>query len=102
MIFSSTSRLKDTPLTIVDGKETLGVWEKPSFLTSEVPNRYVGSFTVTSNYSGRPDLISQLLYNTPYYDWVLISFNNVQDTLNWPPVGLNIKYPAISIVHAGV
>ena len=102
MIFSSRSRFKNTQLTIVDGKETVGVWKKPTFLTQELPNQYVGNYTVTSDTSGRPDLISYQLYDSPYYDWVLLSFNNVTDTLNWPSTGLVIKYPSISVINAGV
>jgi hypothetical protein len=51
--------------------------------------------------NGRPDLISYMLYKTPRYDWVLIAFNNAVDTLNWPPTGLQIKYPVKSVIVAG-
>lgn len=96
------SRFRNTPEVIYDDKETLDVWQPPEFLTADLNKNLIGSFLVTSDYEGRPDLISNLLYKSDMYDWVLIAFNNVTDTLNWPPSGLRILYPSSSIVITGV
>jgi hypothetical protein len=96
------SRFRRTPETVYDGQETIDVWEPPEFLTTNLPPSYISTFTVTSNFEGRPDLISSLIYNSPYYDWVLLVFNNVTNTLNWPPSGITIKYPHASVVITGV
>lgn len=92
------SRLKTTSLTIVDGKETYGRWASFKFLKERPPEEQINVFQVTSALEGRPDLISQQVYNTPLLDWVLIAFNNVRETLNWPRTGDIIEYPSDEIV----
>jgi hypothetical protein len=101
MEFTNFSRFKSTQPVVYDGLETMGVWRKPYFLTAELPSNLCGTYVVPSNMNGRPDLISNFLYKTTRYDWVLIAFNNVVDTLNWPPTGLQIKYPVKSVIVAG-
>jgi hypothetical protein len=102
MKYNGYSRFRRTPVTIFSDRETVEHWEKPEFLTVELSESAVNTFVVTANYNGRPDLLSQLLYGSPYYDWVLIAYNNVTDTLNWPPTGLQMKYPVSSMVITGV
>ena len=101
MEFSSFSRFKSTQPVVYGDLETLGVWRKPYFLTADLSSNLVGTYVVPSNMNGRPDLISNMLYKTPRYDWVLIAFNNAVDTLNWPPTGLQITYPVKSVIIAG-
>lgn len=96
--YNQFSRFKTTESVLYQGKETISTWKKPSFLTKEISQSLVYSFQVTAEYNGRPDLISNRLYQTPFYDWVLLAFNNVTDTLNWPPTGLIIKYPDKTLV----
>jgi hypothetical protein len=102
MISSADERFRKTEKIVYRSQETLGVWLKPTFLTEEVPEKYISTYVVPTNHNGRPDLISQELYGTPFLDWVLISFNGVYNTLNWPPTGLQIKYPSPSIIRAGI
>ncbi len=96
--YNQYSRFKTTEEIIYQNKETMSVWKKPAFLTKNLNPNLVYSFQVTAEYNGRPDLISNRLYKTPYYDWVLLAFNNVTETLNWPPTGLIIKYPDKTLV----
>ena len=78
----------------VDGVSHLGRWVEPEFL-STAPFRTV---TVVSQFNGRPDLLSQHLYGTPEYFWVLVAFNRPVDTLNWPKSGELIKVPDITSI----
>lgn len=91
------SRFRKTDMVIVDGVETFGVWTQPSYLITRPDEQYIGKFKVTSQYAGRPDLISHMLYGTPSLDWVLIAFNDVT-SLNWPETGVIIEYPSDSLV----
>lgn len=102
------SRLKTTDEIIVDGKETLGAWDRPSFLVEKPSDEFIATFTVSSALEGRPDLISNQVYGTPLLDWVIISFNAVyndngaRDVLNWPKSGDIITYPVDSVVFPEV
>ena len=92
------SRFQETPIQIVDGKETFGVWVQPSFLKVRPDPKNIKTYKVTSKTDGRPDLISYTIYGTTFLDWVLIAFNDAHDTLNWPEVGDIIEYPIDAIV----
>lgn len=92
------SRFKNTERIIVDGAETYGTWNQPLFLTKRPSDDKIGVFRVTSAAEGRPDLIANEVYGTPLLDWVIISFNGVRDTMNWPRAGDTIEYPLDSVV----
>jgi len=92
------SRFSKSELIIVDGKETYGAWAQFKFLKTRPAEDLIKVFQVTSVTEGRPDLIANQVYGTPLLDWVLIAFNNVRDTLNWPMAGSLIEYPVDSIV----
>jgi len=92
------SRFFQTEELIVDGNETFGVWNRPSFLKTRPSEDKIDRYRVTSRTEGKPDLISNQLYGTPLLDWVLIAFNGVRDPLNWPRAGDTIEYPIDSIV----
>lgn len=102
---SKNSRFYNTPLAIFNGNETLHKWVEPSWVRNKPADQYIGTFTVDASTEGRPDLISSLLYNTPYLDWVLISFNythypesDAKSVLNWPRVGTIVRYPLDIVV----
>jgi len=97
-ILDDFSRFRQTELIIVDGKETYGPWVAPAFLKERPPEDKIGVFKVTSAVEGRPDLISNAVYGTPLLDWVIISFNKVRNTLNWPRTGDLVEYPLDSVV----
>ena len=94
----SYSRFSLTKKTTYDGQTTYGSWKKYSFLTNQLPEASIGVYIVDSGTAGRPDLIANSIYGTTDLDWVLLAFNNVRDTLNWPEVGELVRYPAESIV----
>lgn len=102
MKFNTFSRFRNTNEVLYNDVETIDVWTPPEFLSVELDPQLVNIYAVTPQYEGRPDLISQAIYGSTMYDWVLITFNNITDTLNWPKSGETIKYPTQSIVITGV
>lgn len=96
-IVNDYSRFQRTELVLEDGVEVFSTWTMPPFLSEELPSDQIGSYKVTNAMEGRPDLISNIIYGTPYLDWVLIAFNNARD-LNWPKAGVIIKYPSNTAV----
>lgn len=81
-----------------DGQLTYGPWNMPSFLKTRPKDEQIGAYTVASPYEGRPDLIAQQIYGSPYLYWVLIAFNQARSSLNWPKSGETIYYPVEEIV----
>ena len=101
MAISSFSRFVDTEQIIVSGKETFGLWHVPNFINRDfLSDSQVGSLNIKADLAGRPDLISNKLYGTPYLFWVIIMFNKPQNPLNWPQSGSVIRFPVKSIVLA--
>jgi len=105
MDFSDYSRFRNTPQIIINGEETVGIWNSPTWIQTKPEDRYIGVFKVTNNYEGRPDLISNLLYGTTELDWILIAFNAIHYAdagarmcLNWPKTNDTIRYPLEEIV----
>lgn len=103
------SRLDKTAMVVVDGHETHGVWNTPTWLREKPEDNLIFTFNVDNRYEGRPDLISNQIYNTPFLDWVLIAFNakfypnsDSRKILNWPRSGDIVRYPASSIVFPDV
>lgn len=94
------SRFNTTQSIIVDGKETLGRWSEPRFLTQPVAESDIYAFKVDNRYEGRPDVIADILYDASDLAWVLIAFNQVRDPMNWPRAGDVIKYPDRAIVFS--
>jgi len=98
------SRFTKTNKIIVDGKETYGSWQTQSWLKEKPDDAYILVFRVNNLFEGRPDLISNQVYGTPFLDWVLISFNHkyydneADQVLNWPKAGSIIRYPSEIIV----
>lgn len=92
-----------TPSVILDGPndqkvETFGVWVRPGFLKTRPADTNIGKYSVDAAHAGRPDKIAEQIYGTPFYDWILIAFNNVYDTVTWPKAGTTIEYPQPQIV----
>lgn len=97
-ILGEFSRFSKTEMIIVDGVETFGRWKEYSFLKNRPADDDIGVIQITSQLEGRPDSLSQQIYGTPELDWVIIAFNNIRETLNWPKAGDLVEYPVESIV----
>ena len=50
---------------------------------------------VPAGYEHRADLISNLFYDTPTYDWLICLVNNVSDPFQQLNIGDSIKIPKI-------
>lgn len=100
--FGEFSRFFQTDEVIVEGKETVGVWNPPDFIKKRPEDDKIGRFRVTTQTEGRPDMIANEIYGTPKLQWVLISFNKIRDPLNWPRAGDTIEYPVEEVVFPQV
>ena len=98
---ATASRFQLTTPIVYNGVKTYGLWVEPWFITNPelLPIAQVGIMVVPSSLECRPDAISQLVYGTPYFDWVIIAFNRSFDVLNWPRTGTTIKYPLSEVVY---
>jgi len=86
-IFGYKSRYRNTDMIVVDGVETVGTWNQPSYLLNRPTDNFIGKYYVVNAVEGRPDLIAQAVYGSPELDWVVIAFNNPPEILNWPRAG---------------
>ena len=50
---------------------------------------------IPAGYEHRPDLISELFYNTVTKDWVIIMFNNIKDPFQELNVGDRVLLPKL-------
>lgn len=96
--WSDHSRFRRQPSIMVDGVETMGRWREPRWLTEPLEPDLVKLFHVTNDYEGRPDRIAGEVYGDSTMDWVLLAFNRVRETLNWPRTGDVIRYPDGGVV----
>lgn len=91
-----TSAIDDQKSRYVTGGETeqfpnrLGWWERTimPFQNDDIV------FTVDQQYAGRPDLISDLIYGTVKYNWVVLQYNTILDLDTELSAGSVIRLPA--------
>lgn len=96
--YNENSRFRKSKPIAVSGVETQGRWVRPGWLVERPSADKVRRYRVPSEHEGRPDLIAQSVYGSSELDWVLLVFNGVRDTLNWPRAGSVIEYPIDSVV----
>ncbi len=58
--------------------------------------------TVTQEFEKRPDLLSNNVYGTAEYWWVIYEFNNIRDPLFGLKAGQILRIPAIERVLAAI
>ena len=96
----STSRFRETEPVIKDRRETFGLWNRPEQLIEENLNEEeMIRLVIDQRTAGRPDIISQEQYGTPFYDWIIIMFNRPQNTMGFPRAGTVIKIPTSAVVR---
>lgn len=98
--FNFRSRYRRTQVGIYEGAETVGVWNQPNFLKQRPSEDQIFRYYVSSAFEGRPDLIADSVFGSPFLDWVLIAFNAPVEVLNWPPAGTTIEYPSPYLVQS--
>lgn len=96
--YNQYSRFRKSQPIMVDGVQTQGAWTQPSWLKSRPPDSLVHTYTVPSEYEGRPHMIAQEVYGVQELDWVIIAFNQARSVFNWPRSGSVIEYPDESLV----
>jgi len=97
-IFSSTSRFKLTPIISFNGNIMPAMMKRFDFLDDTSSGQLL-NISITGVMAGRPDLISERLYGTPEYKWVLLLYNNVTNPFDgWPKAGTTIQAPTNAAV----
>lgn len=84
--------------TVVDHKGKTVVTSLNSKLDEfikNLENREIEVGYIPAGYEHRPDLISNLFYNTVTYDWMILMFNNIKDPFQELNVGDRILLPKI-------
>ncbi|KKK98733.1 hypothetical protein LCGC14_2639780, partial [marine sediment metagenome] len=95
----STSRFTQTPVIIKDNKETFGRWVRPNFLKEELlDENEIITLSIDSDLAGRPDVIADRQYGSPFLDWVVVMFNKPVNTVGFPKIGSVIKLPIPTLV----
>lgn len=79
------------------GKTTYGRIEGFDNLKNP-PASQLMSFTVPNYMEGRPDIISNMFYQTVQLEWVIVLANHPKNPLNWPKTGDTIVIPRKSYV----
>lgn len=97
----SFSRFRTTKPIAINNRETFGLWNPPSWIKN-ISDSQLKQFVVSSEFNGRPDLISTELYGSPIYFWVLLAVNKPLNPLNWPINNTTIFVPIKSIVISNI
>ena len=99
----STSRFTQTPIIIRNNKETFGRWVRPDFLDESLLNEdQIITISINSTLAGRPDVIADREYGSPFLEWVVVMFNRPKDTIGFPRIGTVIKLPEASLVALNI
>ena len=91
------SRYKDTEKIVWNDSETFGLYSKQEKLIN-IKIEDLINVKITAGFAGRPDLISQEYYNTPYYAWVIVLHNAPLNPIGWPRQGDLISVPLSTAV----
>lgn len=95
------SRYVDTESIFWNGEETLGLYELPDRLKN-LESADLINYKVQSGHAGRPDLISEEYYRTPYFSWVIVMHNKPRNPIGWPKLGEVISIPKSSVVDEAI
>jgi hypothetical protein len=96
----STSRFAETEVIMVNNVTTYGLWVRPDVVNPDDLNQEdIVTYAVDQATAGRPDLISNQQYGTPFLEWVIVMFNRPLNTLGWPKAGTVIKFPSKQAVR---
>jgi hypothetical protein len=94
-IFKSTSRFKLTELIQYNSHLTPAMMKRFDFLDRDkLGTNNIIKIEINGSRAGRPDLISNDIYGTTIFKWVLLIFNNVENPFDgWPVAGSVIEAP---------
>jgi len=80
-----------------NGVATFGLYSTPDKIKNLQPRDLI-SVKIDPGFAGRPDLISQQYYSTPYYCWVIVIYNSPVNPIGWPRGGSTILIPSPSVI----
>lgn len=66
-----------------------------NFFVATLKNRKFQIAYIPAGYEHRADLISDIFYDTPVYDWLICLYNNISDPFNELNLGDRILIPDI-------
>ena len=103
MATDAISRFSQSQLITVDGITTYGKWTRPDWMKEEnIASTEILLMQIDQQYAGRPDLIAEKYYGTPYLEWVITMFNRPLNTLGFPKAGSVIKILSHKIVFSNI
>ena len=91
------SRYIDTEIVEWEGSNNIGLYQVQENLRNIKVEDLI-NVRITTGFAGRPDLISQKYYNTPYYSWVIVIHNAPLNPIGWPRQGDLISMPDPRII----
>ena len=80
-----------------EDEESFGLYKANEKIKSLTPEDLI-NVKITPGLAGRPDLIAQEYYNTPYYSWIIVIYNAPLNPIGWPKQGDVITIPKPSVV----
>lgn len=99
----SLSRFYRVDPILFNGVSTFGKWPRPDWLKQELVNEQdILLFQVDQQYAGRPDLIAEHFYQTPFLEWVIVMFNRPLNPLGFPKAGSVIKILSRTVVFSNI
>lgn len=81
-----------TTTETADGR--LGFWTKPDM--SKVTSTFTYIVTVDTAY--RSDKISNVVYGTVHYDWIILTFNDITDPFRELKPGTVLTIPSLATI----
>jgi hypothetical protein len=90
----SLSRFGSTEIVSKNGIISFGLWNRYNFTNlNDLPEEDVTTIQINQNFAGRPDLIANEYYGSPYLEWIVTMSNRPLDPLGFPKAGTIIKIP---------
>lgn len=89
---SHYSRYENSERITFGDVDTFGLYKRDNRLKNIKVEDLV-NIKITPGLAGRPDLISEEYYNTPYYAWIIVMVNNPINPIGWPRQNDQILIP---------
>ena len=88
------SRFKHNEMIRFNGELCFGI----NLMNFKFKPEHLASYIVGPAHVGRSDLISNEIYGTPYFAWIIIAANKILNPIGWPQNGERILIPIRGIV----
>jgi len=91
------SRYANSESIFWNGEQSFGLYEFPERLKNLEPKDLI-NIKIAASHAGRPDLISEEYYRTPYYSWIIVMHNSPINPIGWPKIGSIVSIPKLDVV----